>query len=321
MNRETIRARLKHHVFTSVYAQESAEWAAGRYAEGRVDCPWSEAAALLTLPTPVKFGTHGCRAAVERHAHPQTEMMYVLSGEIVHHFDDEKTVMGEGDLLIIAPGESHAVDACGPDAIAVNIIAEESFLMPEFLALLSGCVPVTGILSHTKNPRHVLLSGRGDGAAATLADLLISEFLDPDVSSVNMIKCYLAALLNALYRVYGENVGRVYQTKDRERGDVSFILSYLQNHFATATLAEASRLFGYDKYYLSKVIRKKLGLSFIEAKHYFCVEEAKRLLTETEISVRAVSERVGFSNMSYFYKIFAESCGMTPAQYREQSIN
>ncbi len=321
MNRETIRARLTHHVFTSVYAQESAEWAAGRYAEGRVDCPWSEAAVLLNLPTPIKFGTHGCRAAVEKHAHPQVEMMYVLSGEIVHRFDDEMLVMGEGDLLIIAPGKSHAVDACGPDAIAVNIIAEESFLTPEFLGLLSGCAPAAGILSRAKIPRHILLSGRGDETATTLADFLISEFLDPDVSSVNMIKCYLAALLNALYRVYGENSGRIYQADHRERGDVSFILSYMQNHFATATLAEASRLFGYDKYYLSKVFRKKLGLSFIETKHYFCVEEAKRLLTETEISVRAVSERVGFNNTSYFYRIFAENCGMTPAQYREQNGN
>jgi AraC-like DNA-binding protein len=248
-------------------------------------------------------------------------MMYVYSGEIVHRFDDEVVAMREGDLLLIAPGECHAVDACGPEAIAVNIIAAKSFLTPEFLALISACAPVAELLSGNAGASHMLLPGRGDEAARTHADLLISEFLDPDISSVNMIKCHLAALLNALYRVYGTNAGHVYLTQRGEKGDISYILTYIQNHFATVTLTETARQFGYDRYYLSKAIRKKLGFTFIGIKHYFCVEEAKRLLTATELSVREVSERVGFSNASYFYKIFVGTCGVTPAQYREQNKN
>lgn len=41
--------------------------------------------------------------------------------------------------------------------------------------------------------------------------------------------------------------------------------------------------FGYDKYYLSKLIKQKLGKSFTEVKHFFCMEQAKHLLSSTEI--------------------------------------
>ncbi len=316
MNRETIRARLGHTILASIFAQGSEEWTAGQYLKEMVDCPWSDASYLLSLPTPVKFSTHACKMAVERHAHPQYELMYVYSGQLTHRFDDAVVTAREGDLVILCPGAHHSIDACGTGDIAVNIIAADSFFSPDFLQLISTTRPIANLFLGQSGERYMHLSSRGDADSRALADLLIAEFLDPDISSVNMIKCHLAALLNALYRVYGQNIGYVYQNEDTGRGDMLFILSYIQNYFATATLTETARVFGYDRYYLSKAIRQKLGLTFVELKHYFCIEEAKRLLTTTDLSVREIAGQVGFNNISYFYKIFREKFEASPAEYR-----
>ena len=310
MNRSTIRTRLNHSIVMSVFANDSAEWASGQYSVSAVDKPWPDAGPLLTLPAPVKFSTHHRKNTIHRHDHTNYEMMYVHAGEVVHTFDKDTVRMREGDLLIIAPGEFHTVEPCNEDAIAVNIICENEFMEKELAQLINTCAPVNDMR------RHLFLQSRNDTNARAIADMLISEFLDPDISSMNLIKCHLASLINALYRVYGANDGHVYLKGNGEKGDISYIFSYIQNHYATVTLAELARVFGYDNYYLSKVIRKQLGATFIELKHYFCVEEAKRLLKTTNMTVREVSEHVGFNNMSYFYKIFAESCGVTPAEYR-----
>jgi len=51
------------------------------------------------------------------------------------------------------------------------------------------------------------------------------------------------------------------------------------------------------------------------------MEEAKRLLREDDVSVVNISKQVGYSNVSYFIKIFHENTGMTPAIYREETKN
>lgn len=316
MNRSTIRARLKHSIVMSVFSFESPEWASGKYSLSMVDKPWRDAGPLLTMPAPVKFNTHHRKNTILRHDHIYYELMYVYSGEIVHTFDNEVITMRDGDLLIIAPGEFHTVEPCSEDAIAVNIICEKQFMETELHSLLTTCAAVTDLLSQLSPDRHIFLPSRSDPTSRTIAELLLSEFLDPDISSLNQIKSYLASLINSLYRVYGMNDGHVYLKSENGKGDISYILSYIQNHYATVTLSELARVFSYDNYYLSKVIRKQLGATFIELKHYFCIEEAKRLLRTSNLTVREICEQIGFNNMSYFYKIFAANCGLTPAEYR-----
>jgi len=316
MNRSTIRTRLNHSIVMSVFAHESSEWASGKYSVAAVDKPWPVAGPLLSLPAPVKFSTHHRKNTIRRHDHLYYEMMYVFAGEVIHTFDTETVKMHDGDLLIMAPGEYHTVEPCDDDAIAVNIICDKHFMESELALLINTCAPVNELLAGTPGRQHLHLPSRGDVSSRDIGDMLISEFLDPDISSLNLIKCHLASLINALYRVYGANDGHVYLKSEGEKGDISYIFSYIQNHYATVSLTELARVFGYDTYYLSKVIRKNLGATFMELKHYFCIEEAKRLLTSSNMTVREISEHVGFNNMSYFYKIFAASCGTTPAEYR-----
>ncbi|MBQ8605765.1 MAG: helix-turn-helix transcriptional regulator, partial [Clostridia bacterium] len=48
------------------------------------------------------------------------------------------------------------------------------------------------------------------------------------------------------------------------------------------------------------------------------VEEAERLLRETELSVAQVAQELGFSDSKYFNTIFKKQTGITPAVYRKE---
>jgi AraC-like DNA-binding protein len=46
------------------------------------------------------------------------------------------------------------------------------------------------------------------------------------------------------------------------------------------------------------------------------VDEAKRLLESTELSITDISERLDYSSQNYFQTIFKDITGMTPRTYR-----
>ena len=58
---------------------------------------------------------------------------------------------------------------------------------------------------------------------------------------------------------------------------------------------------------------KKLALSLMPVTSAIMV---KRMLAETDMTVSEISDEVGFSDTSYFSKVFLKSVGKTPTLYR-----
>ena len=71
--------------------------------------------------------------------------------------------------------------------------------------------------------------------------------------------------------------------------------------------------------YLNKIITQHLGMS---TKQYIlnrAINEAKRLLIYTSLSITEISEKLHFNTTSYFVRLFRKSVGDTPSQFREHN--
>lgn len=71
--------------------------------------------------------------------------------------------------------------------------------------------------------------------------------------------------------------------------------------------------------YLNKIITRHLGIS---SKQYIlnrAINEAKRLLVYTSLSITEISERLHFNTTSYFVRLFRKNAGCTPSQFREHN--
>ena len=64
---------------------------------------------------------------------------------------------------------------------------------------------------------------------------------------------------------------------------------------------------------------RNLGTTPINVKNEILLEEAKRLLCQTDLSVEQICGRVGFSSVAYFRKIVKESTGKNPLQLRREN--
>lgn len=66
----------------------------------------------------------------------------------------------------------------------------------------------------------------------------------------------------------------------------------------------------YKKYTLSTVLDKIIQIR---------MEKARQLLIKTDFSIAEISEKSGFNNSTYFYKVFKKINGVTPSDYRKNS--
>ncbi len=81
------------------------------------------------------------------------------------------------------------------------------------------------------------------------------------------------------------------------------------------TLDEISDSISYSKSYLSRLFRSVCGYSIMEYYIMIKIEEAKRLIQETDSNFSQISERLRFDNPHYFSIVFKRITGMTPSDY------
>jgi len=59
-------------------------------------------------------------------------------------------------------------------------------------------------------------------------------------------------------------------------------------------------------------------MSLVELGRSISLEEAATLLRDTDDTVGEIMQILGYSNRTYFYRIFRQKYGLTPKEYREQ---
>lgn len=67
---------------------------------------------------------------------------------------------------------------------------------------------------------------------------------------------------------------------------------------------------------LSRVLNQQVGVSFRQLLRDMRIEEAKRILTSQQFTVKEVAARVGFSDSHYFSRSFRESTGVNAREYQ-----
>lgn len=94
------------------------------------------------------------------------------------------------------------------------------------------------------------------------------------------------------------------------------IIEYIQTHYTeNITNDELGRLIGYHPYYINRLMMAYTGTTL---RHYVIncrINEAKRLLMTSEVSLSEVAEKSGFKSAYYFSRCFKEKTGFSPGKF------
>ena len=105
---------------------------------------------------------------------------------------------------------------------------------------------------------------------------------------------------------------------DSQKEREELVKSFITAHVSDIKLADVAKLLGYNEDHAGRWIQKCFGVSFSELLQKERCRMAAELLQNTEMTVEEVIEKVGYSNGSFFRKIFAEYYQMSPKEYRKK---
>lgn len=116
------------------------------------------------------------------------------------------------------------------------------------------------------------------------------------------------------------NLQQLCKETARTNDNLEEIILYIKENYAqNLELNNIAKKFNYNYNYLSTCFNKKMNESFSEYLNRIRIEKACEILQSSSCSIARISEMVGYSDPSYFSRIFKNHKGRTPSQWKRRN--
>ena len=197
----------------------------------------------------------------------------------------------------------------------------EEFVVPFFYeGAVAGFVSVSGYRKNAvqAQQRICTLSNEYRLDRGMLSSLY-EEHLSPDIPDMGFVRTLIVPLC-AMLSLLCSHTAQTYP-EERYVSESNYIyghiIVYLRKNYASKiTLERLAAMCHCSKSYISHIFKKHSGLSVSAYVNQLRLSEAKRLLADTTLSVKEISDLVGFSDPNYFSSAFKKAFSTSPKQFR-----
>lgn len=271
------------------------------------------------------------------HCHEFLELFYVLEGQTEQVINGMEFHMKKGDICLIPPNVKHSISVFD-NSIILNILIRQTtfedifsnFLRTEnilssfFLSNMYGTKAADYIIFHTGTESAPSYSAPSSLATADVIRGLIlgmyTENASPDSFSQDMLQADLHRLFIILVRMFSSSYDLPPDVSKNTmlRFD---IIRYIQENRFDISLSELADTFHFSTQYASKLIKQLTGRTFTEIVLHMRMERACSLLSDTKIPVGDIAWQTGYINPEHFIRTFKKKYGVTPGEYRHNTIS
>ena len=163
------------------------------------------------------------------------------------------------------------------------------------------------------------------------AHLDVVPVVEPQkVSAFSQLLVYSAAFLSTSSSSEGSYLAnldlgtlKAWETENRidPSETVKMVTSYLEENYSKdVSLLDLAKYVGMTTSYLCRLFKKEQNTTVNAYLTRVRIEKSKELL-KTDAAIADIAQMCGFSDQSYFTKVFRQTEGMTPLKYRKNSQN
>lgn len=99
---------------------------------------------------------------------------------------------------------------------------------------------------------------------------------------------------------------------------VQYICRYIKMNIGEGlSLVQCAELVNMSTAHLSRLFKKEVNMSFIDYLTASKLDEAKRLLVESDLSIAEITKRVGYADRN-LNRVFRSKLNISPMQYRKR---
>lgn len=242
------------------------------------------------------------------HKHNYYELHIILDGECVLQTEDAIYPVKAGQFALVAPGVYHMVS---------SEAAHNGRYCTSFELMRRSEDTAEKLHQHTRNnPIWV-------GDASSMLDMVrrLQAESDQNQAFSNEIRHVLNKILVLdMLRAMETNTASPQPMKNDSDEARSLLIDIFLNsnsHLSAGEEVLAKHL-GLSRRQLGRVLQRLYGKSYREMVLDIRLQVACDLLRHSNLSVREISEQVGYSTPSNFTTFFKSMKGITPGQYREE---
>lgn len=91
------------------------------------------------------------------------------------------------------------------------------------------------------------------------------------------------------------------------------------NYCKDISLSDAARYLNVNKSYLSRLFRQKTGMTLVDYLTKIRIENAIKLIKNTNLRIYEIAEKVGYENVEHFSRVFKKRVGVSPKEYMDSN--
>lgn len=234
------------------------------------------------------------------HWHDYFEIEMILSGEMEHIYDSEKSILSRGCAYLMSYCDFHALK-CISDVKMINIRFFENFLDREIDDnLLMGIGRFN--IKFSENEFSSIIKNIDQIFIEDKKNLLFDEIMIKNIFSqiiVEIIRKSKKSSMNAAPSA------------------VQKAVSYIRKNFRyDLSVEKAAQYLGMAPNYFGTLFKKNIGVSFNDYVNMLRLKYACNLLENSDYSVKEIAFFSGFNSIEYFFYVFKKNLLTTPNVYR-----
>jgi AraC-like DNA-binding protein len=263
------------------------------------------------------------------HKHNFVELAYIMEGEFHKQIEGRDHTFKEGEFFLLNQDVSHGEYYYRKNLAVVWLRLSNAFFDKSMnhrdVGLAGGRAEdflrrfiINGNREYCFirfSPLSGGASSRGGGEAPDLLGQILGELTRPRPGGAHISIGYVKRLLSLLPLDYQISV------KWKDRGpDQKYLFEeirhFLREHCEDVLAGDLMRVFGHNRDYFNRLIKLHTGLTYSAYLQNIRMEKAALLLKTSEYPVAEIAHRVGYENVSYFYKIFTREFRIKPNEMR-----
>jgi AraC-like DNA-binding protein len=248
------------------------------------------------------------------HRHPQYHIVLYTAGRGACLLDEQVHSAQPGTVVIVSPGRSHDFITRFGNAVYSEITftleneRHQAMDIP-FENLLSQ---LTGTQIQLNNPIRL------SEAETHLLNALLTEITDLAGVEHQLSEFYLQYALLKLFHFILQACVQPYASAAIADERLVRVRQYIeQNYNKTLNIEELATVAGLSKGYLFRAFGKTFGTAPLAYQKQLRLEAARTLLRSSALRCSEIASRCGYENIHFFHRIFKQTFGVTPGQYRK----
>lgn len=236
---------------------------------------------------------HGLSNFIGRHSHDFFEIFVVMKGQIKHERNGVEEILMQGDMTLVLDSDVHSYDMINnEEPHYINLAFTKETLQRYCVFLGFESLQSTSSILHLTADCFSLIkvqSAQAVRSESAIIGLFVTLLLFwKDNCQQGVIPVYLVKLKQMLSNP---------ESFQKDLRTIFSVSNYSYEH--------ASRMF--EQHF--GILPSKY---FVDNK----LSYARNLLRQTNHDIQEISFMCGFSSLSHFYKLFKETFGVSPRQYR-----